>query len=123
GGLLAAGLERLLSTTVPAVPMLPMIIVVGAVLVAGTVAAVVLETRRAPRGPAPVERNEPGGPPPTPPGWPSPARPPPVARTPTVAPPPSSLAQPRPAGDHEICPWMTRSPTCCHTRRRSPRSS
>ena len=67
-GLLAAGLERLLSTTVPAVPMLPMIIVVGAALVAGTVAAVVLETRSAPRGPAPVERNEPGSTPPTPPG-------------------------------------------------------
>src|SRR5699024_3269814 len=114
-GLLAAGLERLLSTTVPAVPMLPMIIVVGAALVAGTVAAVVLETRSAPRGPAPVERNEPGGPPPTPPGGPSPARPPTAARTPpgartphgtsppTVDLPPSSRAPSRPGP----------APTCC----------
>src|SRR5690625_5783044 len=60
-GLLAAGLERLLSTTVPAVPMLPMIIVVGVALVAGTGPAAGRETRSAARAPGPVERREPGG--------------------------------------------------------------
>jgi len=60
-GLIATGMERMLSATVPAVPALPMIIVVGVALVAGTVAAVVLEMRSSPREPAPVERDEPGG--------------------------------------------------------------
>ena len=59
-GLIATGMERMLSATVPAVPALPMIIVVGVALVAGTVAAVVLEMRGSPREPAPVERDEPG---------------------------------------------------------------
>src|SRR5690625_7159558 len=59
-GLLAAGLERLLSTTVPSVPMLPMIIVVGAARVAGTVAARVLGAGSAPRRPAPRARSRPG---------------------------------------------------------------
>src|SRR5699024_8650283 len=67
-GLLAVGWGRLLRLTVLAVPTLRMIIVVGAVPVEGTVAAVVLDMCSAPRGPVPVERNEPGSTPPTSPG-------------------------------------------------------
>src|SRR5699024_5180575 len=68
-GLIARGMGQLLDANIPAVPLTPMIIVVGVALVAGSIAGALLDSRTSPREPERTEHAAPAGP--TPPAQPS----------------------------------------------------